>query len=137
MSETNAVTTPRRKASHIGAPACFKLDMAVRVVLEAFPESYGCYLVGSSLARPDWRDVDLRLILSDEAFAREFPTAFDDGRWEHDPRWNLLIVSISAWLSSQAGLPVDFQIQPQTFANRYHDGPRHALGLVLRKDGAR
>jgi len=87
-----------RKASYIGAPACFALEQAARQICEAFNVS-GCYVVGSSLHKQDWRDVDVRLIMSDDKFAKEFPDA--GVHWEHDTRWLLFIVSISAWLSSK------------------------------------
>jgi hypothetical protein len=118
---------PRKKASYIGAPACFALELALQQVCEAFAGGFGCYIVGSALERPDWRDVDVRLIMTDDEFAREFPNA---GRhWEHDPKWLLLTVSISQWLSKQSGLPVDFQFQPQTHANKMYPGIRHAAGI--------
>ncbi len=119
---------PRTKASYIGAPACFQLELACQHLHQAFGE-YGIYLVGSALQRPDWRDVDVRYILSDEEFDKLFPQA---GRyWEHDPRWLVLTSAISAWLSRETGLPVDFQFQPQTHANEHHPGPRSALGLKI------
>lgn len=124
----------RIKAVYIGAPACFALEQACQHVNAALG-GYGCYVVGSALERQDWRDVDVRYILSDEEFDRLFPDAA--GRcWEHDPRWLLLTVSISAWLSKQTGLPIDFQIQPQTHANERHKGPRNAIGIRVAKPSA-
>lgn len=121
----------RQKASHVGAPAIFALEQACRELVDAF-DSFGVYLVGSSLERPDWRDVDLRMIMDDDEFAKLFPNA---GRnWEFDARWLLLTVSISKWLSDRSGLPIDFQFQPQTHANKIHPGPRHAMGLRIAKD---
>lgn len=125
---------PRKKGVYVGAPACFALEQACQDIAEAFGAfrgAGGIYLVGSALERPDWRDVDVRLILDDEAFAALFP---DAGRsWEFDPRWLLLTVSISGWLSKVTGLPVDFQFQPRTHANEIHKGPRNALGLRIAK----
>ena len=41
-------------------------------------------------------------------------------------------VAISGWLSAQTGLPIDFQIQPQTHANEIMaKGPRNAVGLKM------
>lgn len=119
------------KAIHIGAPACFALEQAARHVAEAFGAygdgAGGIYVVGSCLQRPDWRDVDVRFIMSDEEFAQTFPGAGQ--HWEHDARWLLLTVAISDWLSKQTGLPVDFQFQPQTHANDRHKGSRNAIGM--------
>lgn len=94
----------------------------------------GIYLVGSALDRPDWRDVDVRMILDDEDFAKLFPTA-SDRSWEFDPRWLVMTVSISAWLSKETGLPIDFQFQPRTHANERHkSGRRNALGMRITKE---
>ena len=127
----------KQKGVYIGAPECYKLEMACQHVAEAFG-GYGCYVVGSALERPDWRDVDVRLILSDDEFRTVFPTAhIHTGSWEFDSRWLLLNVAISGWLSAQTGLPIDFQIQPQTHANERHKGPRNAVGLKMApRDGS-
>jgi hypothetical protein len=114
-----------RKANHVGAPAIFALQTECREIARAF-DSYGIYLVGSALERPNWRDVDVRLIMGDADFAAVFPDAAPGGH-EFDPRWSLLMVAISGHLSKRTGLPVDFQMQPQTHANTCHDGPRHCL----------
>ena len=125
MSETT-----KHKASYVGAPAVFQLELACQHLNAAFG-GYGCYLVGSALERPDWRDVDVRLILRDEEFSALFPDALSDGRWESDSRWLVMTSAIRLWLSRQTGLPVDFQFQPQTHANERHKGRRSALGLRL------
>jgi hypothetical protein len=129
------VSEPRKKAVYIGAPACFALEQACQHINDALG-GYGCYVVGSALERQDWRDVDVRYILSDEEFATLFPAAVDRN-WEHDARWLLLTVSISGWLSKITGLPIDFQIQPQTHANERHPGPRNATGLRISKPSER
>ena len=119
---------PRKKQIYIGAPACFALEQCCQQINDAFGD-FGCYVVGSALQRQDWRDVDVRFIMQDEAFAALFPGAGQ--HWEHDPRWLLLTVSISGWLRQVTGLPIDFQIQPQTHANDVHKGPRSAIGLRI------
>lgn len=130
----DAVPERRKKSCYVGAPAIFALEVACKQINAAFGDSYGCYLVGSALERPDWRDVDVRLIMSDDEFDRLFPGTRKGALWEFDPRWLLLTVAISKWLSAQTGLPIDFQFQPQTHANKRHSGPRSALGLSLSKD---
>lgn len=131
------VTERTPKGSYIGAPAHFALEMACKQVRAAFApkreDRFGSiFLVGSALARPDWRDVDIRLILDDESFAELFPSALNEGSatWEFDPRWTLLTVAVSEWMRKQTGLPIDFQVQPMEFANKHHNGPRHAMGLT-------
>lgn len=124
----------RSKVSHIGAPAVFALELACRDICEAF-DSYGCYIVGSALARPNWRDVDVRMIMADEEFAKLFPAAGQ--HWEHDARWLLLTVAISERLSKVTGLPIDFQFQPQTHANERHKGQRNAIGMRIAREANR
>lgn len=121
------------KVSYVGAPAIFALELCCQHVTQALGD-YGCYLVGSALERPDWRDVDVRFIMEDGEFENLFPNAHPDSAlWEHDPRWLLITLSISEWMRKCTGLPVDFQIQPQTFANKRHDKTRHAIGLRVAK----
>lgn len=119
------------KWQYLGGPSYFRLEMACQAVTDAFggPGEYGCFLVGSCLEITDWRDVDVRLILSDEVFARLFPLAGD--HWEHDPRWLLLTTAISAHLSRVTDLPVDFQFQQMTHANKRFSGKRFALGMRI------
>jgi hypothetical protein len=121
---------PRKKVNYVGAPAIFALEQACQHICDAFG-GYGCYIVGSALERPNWRDVDVRYIMSDAQFEEVFPGAMPC--WEQDARWLLLTVSISQWLSKQTGLPVDFQFQPQTHANERHSGARHAIGIRIGK----
>lgn len=124
----------KQKASHVGVPAIFKLELACKHITAAFDEDgcFGCYLVGSALERADWRDVDIVFIMSDEAFRREFPKAvIGQGAFEFDPKWLLNSITLSTWMREQTGLPVDFKIQPQSWANERHKGPRSALGLTF------
>ncbi len=120
------------KSSHVGAPAIFALELACKHLNKAFG-GYGCFLCGSALERADWRDVDVRIILSDDDFAKLFPAveSIEHPSWEKDPRWLIMTTSISNWLREQTKLPVDFQFQPQTFANKRHSKPRSALGVNI------
>jgi hypothetical protein len=122
----------RKKHCYVGAPKVFALEQACRDINEAFGD-FCCYLVGSSLERPDWRDIDVRFIMPDEKFNELFPAVTADGHWESDPRWLLLTISISERLSKVTGLPIDFQFQPQTHANERHKGIRSAIGLRIAK----
>ncbi len=132
-----AAAQQNHKGMYIGAPACFALELAIRPVCEAYHAyagSGGCYVVGSVLERPDWRDVDIRLMLSDAVFALEFPDAGE--HWEHDAKWLLLTLAISRHLSDATGLPIDFQFQPQTKANEHHGKKRRSpIGLRLTTAG--
>jgi hypothetical protein len=127
-----------KKICYVGAPAIFALEAACQFVNAALGD-YGCYLVGSCLERADWRDVDVRFIMGDEKFAALFPNvdlSIGSAIWEFDPRWLLFNTSICQWLRAQTGLPVDFQIQPQTFANERHNKTRSAIGLRISKAGS-
>lgn len=130
------------RANYVAAPGFYNLNQACRLVNDAFGGSFGCYLVGSSLERRDYRDVDVRCILEDEAFDRLFRVRPQDAEsgvagWLN-PLWSLMCTSISLWLSQQTGLPVDFQIQRQTQANAQHPGKkRSALGIFLDYPGER
>lgn len=130
MSAGEVSGRSRHKGIHIGAPACFALELACRQITDAFG-GFGCYVVGSALERSDWRDVDVRLILSDDEFRTLFPDAGE--HWEHDTRWLLMTISLSKLLSTATGLPIDFQIQSQTYANERHPGPRSAIGIKIGK----
>ena len=122
----DAVVIEMQKANYIGAPRVFTLELACKQINEAFG-GFGCFLVGSSIQRADWRDVDIRLILPDDQFRNLFPDS--EINYELDCRWLILSSSLSMFLSKVSGLPVDFQIQPQTKANLQHTGQRHAIGL--------
>lgn len=128
-----APPSKRVKACHVGAPAIFALEQACADLNRAFG-GFGCYLVGSALERADWRDVDVRFILPDDEFVALFPNLkgrADHPYWENDARWQWLTISISERLSKLTGLPIDFQFQPQGWANARHDKHRSALGLIF------
>ena len=92
----------------------------------AVTEAFGAppYLVGSVTERPDFRDVDLRLILADEDFDHWF-----DGRVM---LWSLVCLAIGRHLADLTGLPIDFQIQRRTEANEKYPGARNPMGMRSR-----
>ena len=84
----------------------------------------GVYVVGSVWNKPDFRDVDVRMMLSDEAFDRLFG---------HAPKlWSLFCYAVTCQLRGDTGLPIDFQVQRQTEANEKHSKPRNPVGLGIR-----
>lgn len=129
LTERTMVMPPirRRKSCHVGAPAIFILNQACHTLREAFGEC-GIYLVGSAAERPDWRDVDVRLMLPDTRYAELFG---DPRHHESNGLWSLMCVAISEHLSRLADLPVDFQIQDTSYANERHPGHRDALGIWI------
>jgi hypothetical protein len=119
------VTTKGRRSSLLTTTELYHLDQACRVVSRAFRGEHP-YLVGTAGLGDtgSYRDVDVRLMLDDEEFAEACPTR---------ERWELLCLSIGAYLASRTGLPVDFQIQRTAEANAKHGHrPRNPLGM----DGA-
>jgi hypothetical protein len=117
-----------RRANYIGAPQMFNLSQACRVLVDAFGPCV--YLVGSSLERRDYRDVDIRCILDDTDFARLFPGANPNDP-SRDALWSLMSSAVSLYLSQHSGLPVDFQIQQMKAANATYPGARSAIGIFL------
>lgn len=127
---------PWKRANYVPAPAYYNLNQACTIVNRALG-GFGCYHVGSSLERKDWRDIDVRFIMSDEEYDYMFRDKGENGGGWLNPYWSLLCTLISSWLSQQCGLPVDFQIQRQTQANAEHDGKRCALGIFHDYPGER
>lgn len=87
---------------------------------------YEPYHVGSSLTSKEWRDVDVRLILPDD----EFDARFGKRRLNYiDPKFAAITLAFASLAKEMTGLPVDFQIQRQSHANKFYgDQPRSALG---------
>lgn len=109
----------------VGMPNALYLERFAEVVRAAFGEVP--YQVGSSLRSTSWRDVDIRLILPDEEYER---MGFGEPlHAQENPKWIAYVMAFSALGKAMTGLPIDFQIQQQSKANRDHDGPRNALGL--------
>lgn len=110
----------RKHGMQLSPAELYDLDSACWLVTKAFGHAY---LVGSAGedGRGDFRDVDVRLILSDA----EFDAIIGDNRY----RWELLSLAIGDYLRKRTGLPVDFQIQRQTEANERHSKPRNPVGM--------
>ena len=115
-----------RKVSYLTTADFARLNDACIVVRDTFRGDYvsGIYLVGSSSQRPDFRDVDVRVILADEEFDRFFAAG--------ELFWGLFCLGVSEHLCRITGLPIDFQVQRMTEANeKYGDAgnhPRNPLG---------
>lgn len=108
------------KSCYLSTLELHELDEACRPFFEAFDGMP--YLVGSVNERPDFRDVDVRLILSDDEYDELF-----GGRPE---LWALFSRLGASFLRARTGLPVDFQVQRQSEANAKHGGTtRNPLGV--------
>jgi hypothetical protein len=131
--EPPIVAPPPKRWCWLPAPQIFNLNAACCLINQAFGNGYGVYLVGSCLTKRDYRDVDIRLILSDDDFEKRYPGAA--GRPDLNAAWALECASISCWLNKQTGLPIDFQIQSQKLANEQFSTKlghmRHHLGMFL------
>lgn len=98
----------------------FLLDLACKPIAETFDHSV--YHVGTSASRQEYRDVDVRAILTDKQYDRLRKALGLDGI-------AFLGLAIGEYLHSLTDLPIDFQIQRMTEANALHDGMRNPLGL--------
>jgi len=109
---------------HLDAPDLDRLDLASVLVCEVLDTPY---LVGSCLERPDYRDVDIRVVLDDERFAELFTRPYP----HHDPLRHLIQAAISEHYVKATGLRIDFQIQQRSWANEKYPsaGGRHPLGI--------
>jgi hypothetical protein len=104
--ETTEPVAQKSRANFLPSPHFFQLNQACLFVSQAF-DSYP-YLVGSCLVKRDYRDVDVRLILEDERYDKMFGPKAECGYL--NAYWSLLCTSISMYLSTASGLPIDFQI---------------------------
>lgn len=109
----------KHRASFLTVPQQYALNVACRPLANI---GYGTFHVGSSLARADYHDVDLRCMLPDEEYDRMFDSDRGDGLLL------LLNAAISEWLASRTGLPIDFQFQRASQANETFTGMRNAVG---------
>ena len=112
----------------VGMPAYMKLDAFARELRHIFPECTGVFLVGSALYSKQWRDIDIRVMLPDAEYEREFGPYPEHQPQYSSPRWNALCCALSCWGSEMTGLPIDCQIQDTTRANDENPKVRSALG---------
>lgn len=87
------------------------------------------YQVGSSIASKDWRDVDVRLILPDEEFEEMFG---DPKSAETNTKLAAVTLAFCALGKEMTGLPIDFQIQPQSHANKAYGGKSRSALIQIR-----
>lgn len=119
-----------RTASYLSPPDLHRLDWACVPIRRAFGAPP--YLVGSALTRPDFRDIDLRLILDDEVVERMFGLEGHFFQGNTDRARLLLNIALSDLIARAAGLPwpIDFQIQSMSEANTpENDGMRNPMGV--------
>lgn len=115
----------------VGMPFILQLQDFGEHVYRAW--GHVAYHVGSSLReKHGWRDVDVRLMLPDDVYSA---MGFGDPDRTHDnAKWVSTVLAWSAFGKSLSGLPVDFQIQPVTYANEKFKGQQRSA--LLRIDEA-
>lgn len=126
MRATSKATKKAAERGSVGMPAYLYLHRFGDLVESAFGTQ--CYQVGSSLKSKTWRDVDVRLILPDAEYARMGFGPPEDC-YQSD-RWVALVLAFSALGKEMTGLPIDFQIQQQSYANAKFAGERNCLAFV-------
>ena len=126
VDDTQPREEPKARATYLPWTKLVELNRFGSYVYEAFGRRP--YLVGSALFRADYRDVDVRLILSDDDFAARFG-ALTKPRWKN-ACWNAHCIAWTHFGQSVTGLVVDFQIDQQTQANEQYKGRRHPLGIA-------
>lgn len=114
-------TGGKRRASSLSPPEFYALTLWGRDLYEAFEVMP--YLVGSCQRAEDYRDVDVRMLLTPESNLHRITKP---GR-EH--LLLLLNAAISRWGREVTNLPIDFQFQDRDEANaEYGDQPRNPIG---------
>jgi hypothetical protein len=124
----------KTQCNYLTPSELLKLRNACILISQAYDDCY-LMLVGSCLEKPDFRDVDVRCIIPDIEFGYLFPASAEEEVF--DARWSLLCTSISDWMKSVTGLPVDFQFQKMSLANERFTGAREALTIHASHGDAR
>lgn len=112
------------RVNYVPSPAAlFKLRTFgehIRRLIDETP-----YMVGSVLERPDYRDIDVRILLDDERFEQWFG---GDGLWITNGPLTLANMALSAMAREITGLDVDCQYQRMSDANsQYGEHQRQPL----------
>lgn len=109
-----------RHASYLSPPDFHRLDWACGPVQRAYPHCV--VLVGSVLTRPDFRDIDVRCVVSDRKFKQLGGRIHEGDGPSSGPGKQILLlnIAVSHLIASSAALPwpIDFQFQPQSEAAR-------------------
>lgn len=111
----------------VGQPQQMLLNQFGDLLKDAFATD-SVYHVGSSMGdnKKDWRDVDIRVILTDEEWGKL--GLLHPDRNHSDPKWRALSIVFSHYGRHITGLPIDFQLQRITEANNEYSGGRSHCG---------
>lgn len=107
----------------VGQPQGMLLNQFGEILRDVFGEV--AYHVGSSLTTEKsahWRDVDVRLMLDDEVWAK-----MELGSPENphgNAKWRALCIVFSNYGKHMTDLPIDFQLQQRTHANANYNNEK-------------
>ncbi len=111
----------------VGMPQGLMLHAFGSLLWDVF--GHEAYHVGSSLRdKSGWRDVDVRVMLPDSEW--ESLGLGDPENPHRNAKWCGLVLAFSELGKKMTGLPIDFQIQQMSHANKHDDGRRSALVVV-------
>lgn len=107
---------PKRRATRLSVDQLRAVDHFANALAVTFPRMLGVTIVGSSLTRDDWRDVDVRVIVEDRQItALTSVIDLDD-----------LHMLLSRWGQQMTSLPIDCQLQRLSEHDRLGWGPNGA-----------
>lgn len=111
----------------VGQPQSMLLEQFGDVVQAAFG-THSVYHVGSSMGteKVNWRDVDVRVLLTDEQWTKL--DLLEPKESHQDLKWRTLCIVFSHYGRHLTGLPIDFQIQRIKEANEEFKSGRSHLG---------
>ena len=109
-----------------------KVEIFARMIHDAFDGDIP-YLVGSAMDNPKWRDVDIRLILSDEEFTERYGHIESDMCKFNWPKWNAECLAFTLLGKHITGLPIDFQIQSMDFNMRMYSNEHKRMPMMMYK----
>lgn len=115
----------KARATHLDVDEVRALDHWCHLLRRMFPTTVGILHVGSSIVRPDYRDVDIRIVLDDDEYTALVPLV---------NRLDLHML-LSQWGRQMTGLRIDCQLQSVTESSEQHDqiddgAFPHARGLL-------
>lgn len=111
----------------VGMPHNLRLAAWGRQLADVFG-THNVYQVGSSIKSRDYHDVDVRVLLDADEYARWFGPGGEKNS-HFNPRWFGVTLAFSLWGREATGLPIDFQVQRIDEANENHKGVRSCLSI--------
>ena len=89
------------------------------------------YLVGSSQTSATWRDVDIRVMLSNEEYERRLGPQWRTGKRHQLLSYRAEMLAWSTLGQKMTGLPIDFQVERLSEADAlWPTGPRTPIGMA-------